>query len=139
MHGRMVDLKIQSNLQRIKATRKNQGPNLLGSSFRNRNDITAPILLYGQFCNVAFWEGESFGVQLWKSIILQKRGIRFNLERFEWGEGIIIFNYGCHKWMALIIAGIKYFFVVNFFDIYLYRFCLYHWIWLRKCWFEWST
>ena len=83
MHGRMVDLKIQSNLQRIKAPRKNQGPNLLGSSFRNRNDITAPILLYGQFRNVAFREGESFGVQLWKSIILQKRGIRFNLERFE--------------------------------------------------------
>ena len=101
----------------MKPQRKNQASNFVGDSFSNRNDVRAPIRLHGQFCNVGFWERESFWVQLWKSILLQTRDIRPNLHGFGWGEVIIIFNYGCHKWMTLVIASIKYFVVVNFFDI----------------------
>ena len=44
-------------------------------------------------------------------------GVRPKLGRFGYGEGIKIFNYGFHKYLTPIIANIKNFVVVNFFDI----------------------
>ena len=40
-YGRFIE--IESNLRRKKLHRTNQGPNLIGGSFSNRDDVRAPI------------------------------------------------------------------------------------------------
>ena len=58
-------------------------------SFNNRDDVKAPIKLYGQFRNIAFWEGRSFGDQLWKPTVLQKRvASNQNWIDLDEGEGL---------------------------------------------------
>ena len=74
----------------MKLHRTNQGSNFLRGIFSNRNDVRAPIWLYGQFCNVASWKEGSFGDQLWKSILLQKREASdenwIELDKGKWSE-----------------------------------------------------